>query len=352
MQLLNKNQMLDRLQKQREIFEPLTLNLIQEGISRTDLNKNLVIDGILEVEYEGKIIRLVLKLKNRTAPSIIENGIISLMQIKNLKKFSEYIPALYVPYLSVSIISRLKETNISGLDMNGNYYLISPELVAIRLDKKNDFKEQSPIKKIYSRNSSVVVRYLLKEKNVKNNLSFIAESIERRGFKLSFGTISKVLKSLEEELMILRNNGDIKVIQPEILLDKLVKGYQRPREIEKIYLKLPEDRSEAAITLNQIIGIGKWIWTGESSVSQYASTTPSTRFSIYALSDFVKDDLLDQYVDNKFYNYELYSTNDQYVFFDSENNYASNIQTYVELSYLDKREKEIAIDIKEDILDD
>jgi len=62
------------------------------------------------------------------------------------------------------VIEKLKDNSASGIDMNGNYYIVSPELVAIKLDKKNKFKEQRTIKDIYSRNSSIVARYLLKQK--------------------------------------------------------------------------------------------------------------------------------------------------------------------------------------------
>ena len=60
--------------------------------------------------------------------------------------------------------------------------------------------------------------------------------------------------------------------------------------------------------------------------------------------------MIESYVDNKFYNYEVNYIKDKYVFFDSSDNYASRLQTYIELSNLDKREKEIAEDIKRSLV--
>jgi hypothetical protein len=63
-------------------------------------------------------------------------------------------------------------------------------------------------------------------------------------------------------------------------------------------------------------------------------------------------DLVEDYSDSKFYNSTLviYSNDQNFIFFDSKDNYASALQSYLELMQLDKREKEIAEDIKRRIL--
>jgi hypothetical protein len=350
--LKNENQMMAMLGSQPNLLEPLKIESLEREIEIKAFGNKYRIDGILRISFGDKSMTLLLEAKTTTAPSILETGLELLQNLKNYTNYGQYISTLYVPYLSERVIDKLKDKSASGIDMNGNYYIISPDFVAIRLDKKNKFREQRTIKGIYSRNSSIVARYLLKQKIVNNNLSFIENNIASLWFTLSIGTISKVLKSLEEDLMITRNDNQISVIQPGMLLDKLVKRYKKPEVLEKIYLRLSEDRNEARDVINQIIGNNNWIWTGESSAELYTSTTPSNKFYIYSLSNYSPNDLIGNYIDNKFYNYVIYYIKDRYVFFDSYNNYASNIQTFIELSHLDKREKEIAEDIKRDIINE
>ena len=346
------NQMMDWLSSQPNLLEPLKVDSLEREIEVQAFGKKYKTDGVLQISFGDKSIGLLLEAKTITTLSNLDKGLEFLQNIKRFEKYEKYLSTLYVPFLSEKVVERLKDTSASGIDMNGNYYIVSPELVAIRLDKKNKFKEKRTIKEFYSRNSSIVARYLLKQKNVNNNLSFIENNISSLGFTLSLGTISKVLKSLEEDSMITRNDNQISVIQPGMLLDKLVKRYKKPEVLEKIYLRLSEDRNEARDVINQIIGNNNWIWTGESSAELYTSTTPSNKFYIYSLSNYSPNDLIGNYIDNKFYNYVIYYIKDRYVFFDSYNNYASNIQTFIELSHLDKREKEIAEDIKRDIINE
>ena len=216
--------------------------------------------------------------------------------------------------------------------------------------EKNIFREKRSIKDIYSNNSSILPCYLLSEGRVDNNLKRIAASLIAKGGSLSLGTISKVLKSLADELLISRSGEEIKVIQPAILLSKLLQSYKKPAIIEKIYIKLPDDQEEARNTLNKSFGPTNWMFTGESSAFKYATKTRDYQYEIYVSLDEINHSELNKYIDKRFYNYTVLCLKDKSVFFDSKENYASIIQTFLELSLLDKREKEIAEDIKRSII--
>jgi hypothetical protein len=97
-----------------------------------------------------------------------------------------------------------------------------------------------------------------------------------------------------------------------------------------------------------------WIWSGESSAEFYATTTPANQFTIYCRNIEIPQDFIVKYVDVRFYNYTfcMVPASEEYLLFDAKGNTASIIQTYLELSQLDKREKEIAKDIEKDILDE
>lgn len=343
-----KEQVIERVLSIPTLFSPLEIDSFKDCKSLEWANLNEIADGILILKFGTAAIELLIDIKTKTALSIIEQSLSNLERIKNQKAYKNFLPTLCVPYLTKDIVERLKYYSISGIDLNGNYYLTSSKFIAIRLDQKNLFREKRTIKDIYSRNSSLLSRLLLKEKKLQNNLNSISNQLKSLGRQLSLSTISKVLKILEEDLIILRNENEIRLIQPNILLDKLTEGYRKPEILSSTYLKLPENRLEAKKILDNAIGINNWILTGESSAEKYTSTTPENIRRIYCSTSVVKS--LESYIDNKFYNYILFYTRDKYIFFDSQGYYSSRIQTFFELSMLDKREKEIAKDIKKDIL--
>ncbi len=224
--------------------------------------------------------------------------------------------------------------------------------MAIRLDKKNSYKESVNIKDIYSRNSSLIGRFLLRNNNIFSKVSDIYEGIIRLGGNITISTVSKVLKALKEELIISKSSNEIKLIQPSKLLLLLKENYKLPNIISQYKLKLPPEREKAKLILNDLIK-NNWIWSGDSCAEFYASTTPTVQFSVYSKLKPDENKIL-PFIDDKFYNYTLniIAPGNSYIFFNSLNNKASKIQTCLELSKLDKREKEIAADIEKDILDE
>lgn len=345
-----KEQAIERVLSIPNLFSPLQIDSFKDSKSLALTNLKEIADGILILNFGTVNIELLVDIKTKTALSIIEQSLSKLGRIKNEKAYKNFLPTLCVPYLTKDIIERLEKNSISGIDLNGNYYITSPKFIAIRLDQKNLFREKRTIKDIYSRNSSLISRLLLKEKKLQNNLNSISNQLKLLGQQLSLSTISKVLKILEEDLIISRNGNEIRLIQPNILLDKLLEGYRKPEFLSTTYLKLPDNRLEVKKILDNAIGINNWILTGESSAEKYTSTTPEYIRRVYYLTRLDKS--LERYIDNKFYNYILFSTRDKYLFFDSQEFYSSRIQAFIELSLLGKREKEIAEDIKKDILNE
>ncbi len=83
---------------------------------------------------------------------------------------------------------------------------------------------------------------------------------------------SKTLKTLEEDLIIVRN-GAIRVTQPYKLFEKLDQNYDPPTVKERIRLKIPEDDGtilKFLVDLSQAINL-TLVATGLSSVAQYAA---------------------------------------------------------------------------------
>lgn len=169
---------------------------------------------------------------------------------------------------------------------------------------------------------------------------------------ISAVVVSKVLKSLDKQLIISKENNKIKLLQPDKLLKNLKENYIPPLAQRTIKVNLPGEMMQAKRVLLYLLGTN-WIWTGESSAEFYTTTTPSNSFTVFSKGRN-NPAALEEDVNMRFYNYAIFivPSVDEYVFFDSTNYKASKIQAYLELSQLDKREKEIARDIEKDILNE
>jgi hypothetical protein len=342
-----ESEVFDKLEHEKNLYSPLIIFDIERYTSSEDKG----IDGFIKVGYFPQIITLLFEIKNRTAPQVIESAIKALLQLRKYEEYKGFAPALIVPYLTEKIVERLKSNNLCGLDMNGNYYIVTPEFVAIRLDRKNQYKESTYIKNIYSRNSSLVGRFLLRHNSYYEKVNDIFEGIKQFGGNISLSTVSKVLKGLEEQLIISKDNKKIKLLQPDKLLISLKENYIAPSVQRTIKLSLSEDRTKAQSDLDNLLE-KNWIWSGESCTEFYASTTPTRTFTVFARGSNIRYYTIDDI--ERFYNYTIFVVPpvDEYVFFDSKDNKASKVQTYLELSQLDKREKEIARDIEKAILNE
>ncbi len=343
-----ESEVFDKLEREKQLYSPLILS----EVIRVESTNDKGIDGFLKISYLGKTISLIIEIKSRTAPQIVETGIDALIRITKNEKYKDFVPTLIVPYLSEKIVNRLKTNNLCGLDLNGNYFINAPEFVAIRLDRKNQYKESASIKDIYSRNSSLVGRFLLRQSRTYDKVTDIYEGINKLGGNISLPTVSKVLKSLEEQLIISKENNKIKLLQPEKLLNNLKENYIAPSVQTIIRVILPGEMMQAKGILLDTLG-ANWIWSGESSAGFYTTTTPSNSFTVFSKGR-ENSSALEEDVKMRFHNYTIFYVRpvDEYVFFDSSDYKASKIQAYLELSQLDKREKEIARDIEKDILNE
>jgi len=288
-------------------------------------------------------------IKTRTSPREVKNALQGLKSRRTNGTNQANDILLAVPYISSSIADLLEDSGMSGIDLNGNYVLQTDELIAIRLDQKNQYKESGGIKNVFRGTSSLVCRYLLHDPGPHDTVSGIYEGIQELDGRLSLSTVSKVLSTLDDELII--EKGDqIRVLQPETLLKNLRDEYQPPKSAETVRLDLPEDRREKEEVLSSLLGRALWVWGGETSAVQYATTTPSQEDAAYTRDLPRSDDRLDQYRDERFYNCTLIESRDDVVYFAHDGHWASDVQTYLDLMRGDKREREIARDVEGRIL--
>ena len=340
------------LENNSNLYDPFIVelvNTIEVG------NKGKYRGGLLKLYLDERIYELYVEIVLRTAPSIVKTTLYSLKERKEGAWDKNINFGVMVPYLTKEIVEFLKKEGLVGLDLNGNYFIVKDDFIAIRLDKKNNFRENKPIKNVFSRNSSIVGRFLLRQNKAYKSVNEIYNEIQTLGGNLVLSTVSKVLSELEDQLIISKKKSEIKLVQPQKLLMNLRIGYLRPSTGNTIKLKLPLRKPEAKGILDNCL-LNNWIWSGEDSSSHYSVTTEIYPMRIYFLGELGKENVnamhKDDLINEKFYNCLLYQLekNDKYVLFDSEGNWASKIQSYLELSQLGKREKEIAENIEKDIL--
>lgn len=332
--------------KEPGLFEPFEIvNLVPDKS-----NDNTIADLVLELRYAGKSVKFLAEVKNRSVPQVVNTGITKILNLVNTAG-EKYYPVLVLPFLSKSVVEQLKESQVSGLDLNGNYFISTEEIVGIRLDRKNEYKESTPIRNVFTGNSSIVGRFLLKKNKAYNSLNEIYNEIRRLGGELSLSTVSKVLSRLTEDLIIRKDVSGIYVIQPEKLLLNLALNYKSPNPLKILRLRLPANRKEAEELLDKYFN--KWIWSGETSSDTYATTTAPQEFTAYTKGFYNSEEIL-KLADIRFYNCTLLilPKEQNYLLFDSDRKFASKVQTYIELMQLGKREKEVAFDLEKEILNE
>jgi hypothetical protein len=191
----------------------------------------------------------------------------------------------------------------------------------------------------------------------------IREEINARNPRVSFGegkpmslsTVSKVLKTLEEDLIIARNGG-ISLLQADQLLRRLYENYQAPDAVKKVRWKIPTTSDSLPALLGEVARQKKLqlTATGLSSVKRYAVMQRGPILSVYCTS---VEDMLTSIPGertNRFPNLELIETEDETVYFDSrpedDFSWASPVQCYFELQQGDTRDRDTAKQVKSRLL--
>ncbi len=293
--------------------------------------------------WRNQEIHFVGEIKTRASPRYVKAA------LRDLNEREVENALLALPYLSSSVADLFEETGLSGLDLNGNYILQTEDFVAIRLDQENQYKESGGIKNVFRGTSSLVCRYLLHEPGPHETVTQIHEGIKDLDGRASLSTVSKVLSTLEEELIIEKGNR-IRLLQPEKLLRNLREEYRRPEPTESVRLDLPKDRRKRKETLIKLLDGALWVWDGKTSAERYATTTPSQEDTAYTRELPLDQEQLATFRDERFYNCVLHESPDDILYFGHDGHWASDVQTYLDLMQGDKREQEIAIDIEDRIL--
>jgi hypothetical protein len=309
------------------------------------------VDAVLEISWNERSYLFAVECKASATPAILEEAV---QQIRRASRPPLLWPMVFVPYLSDAHLQRLEREGVSGLDMCGNGVVIVPgELLAYRTGKPNLYPQSFPIKNVFRGTSALIARAFLLRPSYKA-VGEIRDEIQRRGGTVAFSTVSKALARLEEELIVGRQSGEIRLLQADKLLQRLVENY-RPPQVTRRFIGTtsirPESLLDAQLDWAKKSGVSIAL-TGVSSVRLYAAMPREEIISVYCsdmgrLLERLAADVQEQ---NRFAKLELLETNDDAVYFDprviGRCPWASVLQTYLELATGGKREQETAEQIK------
>jgi len=347
-----EKEMIDQLRRGKVSLPPLSIRFL-EGQPK-------LLDAYVEASWRKTTARFAIECKSISTPRAFRDGL-NLLRSTTLPK--GYRPMLVMPFLSEPQLQELEREGISGIDLCGNGVVVVPGMFAVsRNGAKNRFSSSAPIKNIYRKNSSMVGRVFLALPRY-GTVREICSEINRRNLlvkrwnkrPMSLSTVSKSLKTLEEDLIVERKDV-IRLIQPDKLLEKLSESYAPPKINERVRLKIPEESGtlwELLQKQSQDLNL-PLVATGTSSVTQYAVMQRGDVLSVYCPRLEMLLERLPGSRSDRFPNLELVETEDETVYFDGrkEGNswWASSVQVYLELMAGDKRDRETAEQVKSLIL--
>lgn len=255
-----------------------------------------------------------------------------------------FYPLIIAPFLNEKTLNRLAEAEISGIDLSGNGVVVVPDKLFIyRTGEKNKFLSNAPIKNIFRGTSSLVARVFFAKQEYEN-VGEVLEEITRRGGRTTFSTVSKVLKTLEEELLIARSEK-IRLVDGRKLLDLLLKNYRRPdvrrslsvkcADYETALEKLAENAERKKIPL---------VWNYPARYAALVQGIAESKFYTESIDGLL--DGVDFTETNRFPDMMLLETIDPTVYFDrrkdKEFDLLAPLETFLELAIQGKREQESA----------
>jgi hypothetical protein len=278
------------------------------------------------------------------------------------------LPMILVPYLNEEQLQKLEQESVSGIDASGNLLVVVPKQVLVcRSGKNNKYPEAALGVNPYAGSYGVVPRALLGQPTFEA-VNSLATYLRESGVTVALSTISKALKALDEDLVIRlttkrgrkkeRAGAGIQLVQPGFTLDKLA-----DQASSRIFGRGLAKFSSPGWALPELAALAqrssiRLVATGETSASRYTPMgwqQPRPEFYCDDIAGLVRASA-GKLVDTELFpDLALIETRDPGVYFDSrpdENGvpWAPPLQVYLELYRGGKREKELASDIRANVL--
>lgn len=308
-------------------------------------------DFLVNITWDGQTFRFAAEAKTRSVPRVLQ---LAVEQAKAYSSACELLPMVVVPYLAERQSRMLIEQAVSGLDLSGNGVIVAPgKMLLCRTGRPNRYPESQPTRYAYRGSTSVVPRVFLARPEY-TSVKEIREEIKSRGVDVAPSTVSKALARMEEDILIRREDGRITLVQPDELLDRLASSYRRLRTMRTVEL-----RTDLSIqdVFNRLPEEMRCTLTGASSMAEYAVGARGDTTAVYCESLPKLKGVLDKAWNEtaRFADLKVFETRDKELYFDMRRNddgvtIASPIQTYIELHSGDKRDKQMADQVRTRVL--
>lgn len=316
------------------------------SLSYFSIPETMELDGGLAVSWFNRTAKFAFEYKSLSTPKALEEA--TRQVITRLKK--PLLPMVIVPYLSGEALDRLENQMVSGLDLCGNGVVIAQGQFWLRQGREpNRFKSSMPLRNIFRGTSSLVARCFLLRESFETlaelrqfALAQMPESFlaGKDGAILSKGTVSKVVRILEEERIVERDKTRVRLLARERLLEQLQSSH-RKGDNRAVLGKSPLTPEEiwAKLAGSQMLYVG----TGTASASYYGLISGLDRQQLYVDSLSQASELLMLKPTRLFPTVELIEEKSPVPYFNACNDgpkrWASLIQTWLELSAGDPREQ-------------
>ncbi len=221
---LKENEIIEQLKNDIDKYAPLTIkNIERTNLLTQDIGADAIVDFCVK---DGPCFKALVEVKTVATPRIISNTVLQLREYLRRIDDKTIVPVVVVPYMGKEQAKLLEREFISWIDLSGNMFIRAINGIYIeRTGRKNQFPDTSSIKKIFEGTSSLVSRALLLKKEPFRSLYQVVNFINERDGNITLSTVSKVLSSLEEGLLITKTAAGISVANREKLLDSILEGY-------------------------------------------------------------------------------------------------------------------------------
>lgn len=329
-------------------FEPLEINVAKRPAqSAADLSGGGA-DVLLDVRWKKNSQKFIAEILRQATPKQVETGLLRLENQARTKDGQNgrkcFYPMLIAPYLNERNLQRLAKAEISGIDLSGNGIIIIPdELFVYRTGGKNKFLSSAPIKNVFRGTSSLVARVFFARPEYAN-VGEVLEEITRRGGETTFSTVSKVLKALEEELIVGKGER-IRLLDAKRLLDLLLKNYRPPDVRRRLSVKCADyDAALKKMSENAERKKILYAWDYPGRYAPLVQGAAESNFYTQSINELL--DGVDFTETNRFSNMTFLETDEPTIYFDrrkdKEFDLLSPLQTFLQLSNEGKREQEAA----------
>lgn len=350
--MLAEKDMMDLLSRAAIGLQPLEIAI--QKIAHRPEEGRLEIDVICEVSWRGQHRHtFVAEVKARATPRVLESAALHARRLASAVPGSH--PLVIVPYLSPSSLEEMEKLGVSAIDLCGNGIVQVPhQLLVVRSGRPNLFRESTALRRVYRGVASIVPRAFASQASFKR-VSDIQHFIAARGGRITLATVSKALGRLEEDLIVARESGELRLLQPDKLFSKLQESYQPPAIRTKLAVKSKLSEPELHQRLRRAadeLG-GRVAPSGVSSAKHLTASAMEPIASFYCSmrpEELVKAASIDPAPQPHFADLELLQTDDERMYFDTRVEgdllVSSPIQAWLELATGDKRAQQMANELR------